>query len=97
MLKDFVPGKHSILEDEIIRVRREMLDYNVGTQEYEKLLEIFERLILLQKQEKSNRVSPDTIAIVAGNLLGILIVVGYERMHVITSRGLGFILRTNHQ
>ena len=40
------------------------------------------------------RVSPDTMAIVAGNLLGIALIVGHERMNVVTSKALGFVLKS---
>lgn len=42
---------------------------------------------------KKNRVSPDTIAIVAGNLLGIGIILTYERTQVIATKAFGLILR----
>lgn len=96
MLK-IVKGKSSILDDEISRVRLKMLGVDPNSEEYESLLAIFERLIRLQKDEVSNRVSPDTIAVVAANLLGILVIVGYEQGHVIASRGLQMLLRTKHQ
>lgn len=37
------------------------------------------------------RVSPDTLALVAGNLLGIIMIVGHERMHIVSSKALGFL------
>lgn len=44
--------------------------------------------------EKSRRVSPDTLAIIAANVVGILLIIGYERANVVTSKALGFILKT---
>jgi hypothetical protein len=44
--------------------------------------------------EKSRRVSPDTLAIVAANIAGILLIIGYERANVVTSKALSFILKT---
>jgi hypothetical protein len=38
-------------------------------------------------------VSPDTIAVVAGNLLGIILILGYEKADVITTKALGFVLK----
>lgn len=40
------------------------------------------------------KVTHDTLAIVAGNLLGIAIVVGYERAHVLTSKAFANVLKT---
>ncbi len=96
MLRNLFKRKPTILDDEIVRVRREMLIVDPNSEEYATLLSIFERLVVLQK-EKSSRISPDTVAVVCANLLGILIIVGYEQGHVVASRGLGLLLRTKHQ
>lgn len=42
---------------------------------------------------KKPRLSPDTVALIAANLLGILLILGYEKADVITSKALGFIMR----
>lgn len=49
-----------------------------------------------KKKELSRRfkVTPDTLAIVAGNLIGIAVVVGYERAHVLTSKAFANVLKT---
>lgn len=45
-------------------------------------------------QEKSKtRITPDTLMIVAGNLVGIALILGYEHLHVVSSKALGFVLR----
>jgi hypothetical protein len=65
---------------------------NPESPEYEKTLGYLERMTAIRKLENTNqKVSPDTKAIIVGNLVGILIIVAYERMHVVTSRGLSFI------
>lgn len=43
--------------------------------------------------EKKHKVSPDTMAVIAGNLLGILLILGYEKTDIITSKALGFVLK----
>jgi hypothetical protein len=88
--------KSSILDDSIHRVLVDMQSHDPGTQDYELLMGRLERLMQMKAEEGQNRVSPDTMAIVIGNLLGILIIVSYERAHVMVSRGLGFVLRTKH-
>lgn len=96
-MKNFVKGKNSVLNEPIDKVLVEIEHVNPGTDDYDILLSNLERLIRLQKDEKSNRVSADTIAVVCANLLGILIIVGYEHGHVIVSRGLQFLLKTRYQ
>jgi hypothetical protein len=97
MLSNFVKRRTTLLDDEIHRIRTEMLEVDVYSEEYTTLLATFERLIRLQDANRSNRVSPDTMAIVCANILGILIIVGYEQGHVVASRGLQFLLRTKNQ
>lgn len=97
MLKIFGKREPSILDDEIARIRGKMLKVELYSEEYDTLLASFERLVRLRKEDRSNRISPDTVAIVCANLLGILIIVGYERGHVIASRGMQALLRTKHQ
>ena len=92
-MRSFIKKKEEILADEIDRVRRQMLHVELYSEEYSKLLGHFERLSQMQNESGSRRVSPDTMVLVAGNLLGIVVIVGYERMHVITSRAIQFILR----
>lgn len=60
---------------------------------YELLLERLAKLYKLNDSEGSRRVSPDTQAIVFGNLLGIAIIVGYERANVVASKAMSFVLK----
>jgi hypothetical protein len=89
--------KQSILKESIDDVLIKMRTEDPSSEEYSQLLNKLERLIRLKDDESSNRVSSDTMAIVVGNLLGILIIVSYERNHVMVSRGINFLLRTKHQ
>lgn len=45
------------------------------------------------KQKAKFRISPDTVALVIGNLAGIVLILKYEEMNVITSKALNFVLR----
>lgn len=87
-----VNGRNSVLDDEISRVHGNMQSVEPGTEEYKTLLDRLERLVVLRQAKPSNRISPDTIVIVVGGLVQVLIIVGYEHGHVIASRGLQFIL-----
>jgi hypothetical protein len=62
---------------------------------YVRTLASLERLMDMQKAKKPPRTfSSDTMLLVAGNLLGILIIVAYEQKHVMTSKAQGFLLKT---
>jgi len=46
------------------------------------------------KLAKNNwKVSPDTLLVVAGNLLGIVLILTYEKANIITTKALNFILK----
>jgi len=43
--------------------------------------------------KKSWKISPDTILVVAGNLLGIILILKFEQVDLLTSRALNFVLK----
>lgn len=64
------------------------------TSEYTEIMEKLERLHKLQSREKEGkRVSPDTLILVLGNLAGILLILNYERLGIVTSKALSFVLK----
>ena len=97
MFERFVKKKESILDEHIVQTLNSMKSYGPDSPEYPALIDHLDRLTRMKQMERSyNRVSPDTMAIVAGNLLGILVIVAYEQRHVMVSKGLGFILKTRN-
>ena len=84
--------KSSVVDEPIDRVLTEMNTYGPDSPEYDKLVRYLERLNDVKANERQHFVvSPDTIAIVLGNLVGILIIVAYEQKHVMTSKAMGYI------
>ena len=78
----------------ITATQTEMFGMTVGTEEYDHALEKLERLYKLKNLNKDFRISPDTLLIVGGNLAGLLLVLNFERVGVITSKALGFIIKS---
>lgn len=73
---------------------REKLETQV--QEAEDLEDLGTALTLMEKLNelgRKHRISPETWAIVGGNLLGIILILEYERCHVIASKAMGFVIR----
>lgn len=59
---------------------------------YEETLEKIERLHKLRAHEKDGfKVSPDTLVLVLGNLVGILLIMNYEKLDVISTKAFSFI------
>lgn len=92
MIKLGKRDKRSNLDKEIDRVLEEMGNVSSSSEAY---AEMVDNLDVLYKFKNANKnvVSTDTIIIVAGNLLGILLILGYEKADVITSKALGFVLK----
>lgn len=81
------------LELLLSRVTDAMLTTDPSTEEYAELLGQLERLTKLKAKDKPQRVSRDTLAVIAANLVGILIIVAYEQKHVVTSKAFGNVLK----
>lgn len=81
------------LQKEIDALLLDMYNEDKGSKEYLTKVDQLVKLYSLKEDKSKNRVSADTLAIVAGNLAGILMIVGHEKAHVVTSKALGFILK----
>jgi hypothetical protein len=79
------------LNDAIDRVLAWMKDADPTSVEYSKTVTQLEKLYALRNKKKS--VSPDTLAIVLGNLAGIIMILNHERAHVVVSKALGFVMK----
>jgi len=62
--------------------------------EYAQMADQLVKLYKLKEIDAPKRISPDTKALIAGNLAGIVLIIGYERANVITSKALGFVLKS---
>ena len=72
------------LDEAIDSVLAEMASVNADSDEYAKMVDQLVKLYPLKETEAKRKVSPDTMALIAGNLLGIMLIVGHERAHVVT-------------
>lgn len=85
--------KTDVLEDTIAAALKQLIDTPLGTEEYATMVNQVTKLYELKKSNASQRVSPDTMWTVIGNLTGILLILNYERAHVVTSKAIGFVLK----
>lgn len=68
-------------------------DHEVGSEEYNKILDAVSKLHKMKEDETPNRLSKDTIAIVGANLLGIMMIIRHEHVNVVTSKAMGLVIR----
>lgn len=80
-----------LLNETIERVLNDMKTEDAHTEKYASSADQLVKLYALKTESRSRRVSPDTMATVIANLLGIGIIVGHERVHIVTSKALSFV------
>jgi hypothetical protein len=73
----------------LTRAYTQLKQHEVASEEYAKIMKQIAKMEKLKTQEKSKPISKDTLAMIGGNLAGILIVVAYENSHVWTTKALG--------
>jgi hypothetical protein len=83
--------KATALDANIVGLLSWMENADPTTPEYAQIVTKLEKLYALRGSKKS--VSPDTLAIVLGNLAGIIMILNHERAHVVVSKALGFVMK----
>lgn len=89
-----VPKYQRMLESELERMIRRLNSEVPLSEEYAKTLTLVERLEEMMEKEKPSSVSKDTLVTVAANLAGIFMIIRHEHVNVITSKALGFVIRS---
>ena len=82
------------LENELNRALTRLRAEMPNSEDYEKMLKLVERLHDMMDEETPEVVSKNTLLTVSGNLLGIILILKHERLNVITSKALSFVIRT---
>ena len=85
--------ENTVLEDIIRSLYIHMQEVEVDTKEYLRMVDQMIKLNQLSDNRNPKPVSNDTLVLVAGNLLGIVLILSYENARVITSRAIGFVLK----
>lgn len=92
------PGTKEYAErvQDLERLRKVMPEKPLKAEYIEAYSEMAKNLELLYKtkaNDKKPKVSPDTVALIAANLLGIGLILWHEKADVITTKALGFIIK----
>lgn len=88
-----ITTKPDALQIAIDEALAQLSGIEVDTNEYNDKMTTITELYKLKENNSPKRVSPDTVAIVVGNLVGIALILGYEQAHVVTSKALGFVMK----
>lgn len=79
------------LQAAIDRIYANMADDTPYTESYSVMADQLIKLYSLKEDNSKSRFSSDALLAVIGNILGIGIIVGHERAHVVTSKALAFV------
>lgn len=79
------------IEKAIDAVLVQLDDLSADSEEYAKMVNQLSKLHEMKTKESPRRPSPDALVSAAASLLSVLLIVNYERVHVVTTRALGII------
>lgn len=88
--KNTEPKLIEIARDELIEKMRQT---EPASEQYTTMVKNLEVLEKAKSHEKDKSISPDVALTVGGNLLGVLAVLNFERLGVVTSKAIGLIIK----
>jgi hypothetical protein len=89
----FNNDKINPVDREITAVYDRMHESGVSDPEYKTMLLYLKKLNEVKTKSRRLRVSPDTLAVVACNLIGVFAVLVFEQRHVITTKWLNQLIK----
>lgn len=87
------PKNEDGLDDAMAILLSDMKDFTGSDEEYAKMVRQLDTLSKIKVQNKPDRVSMDTLATVSGNIAGILLILHFEKINVVTSKALSFVMK----
>lgn len=81
------------LDNLIDYLQTDMLQVTTSDEEFAKGVDQLTKLYKLKEHDAPKRVSPDTLALIGGNLLGIVLILQYEKVSVVSSKALSFVMK----
>jgi hypothetical protein len=89
----FLPKRNTYVDDEITRAVKALHDQDITEEKYGIILHRLETLSKMRQEEKPDQLSSDTLALVAANLIGILLIIRHEHVNVISSKAMSTLIR----
>ena len=85
------PQSKTLVDKELDRLFSDLRDHDVDSEKYAAILDRIVKLHKLQAEEKPKQVSPDTLVLAGTNILGILIILKFEQLNIITTKAMSFV------
>ena len=87
------PKPNPLLDVAIDDLLEQLPAEEVGSDRYAKIMNELTRLYKFKEMQTPKPVSLDTLILVAGNIVGIILILGHERANVVTAKGVGVVRR----
>ncbi|QEQ93894.1 hypothetical protein SEA_KARDASHIAN_29 [Streptomyces phage Kardashian] len=86
------PAEPSDLEKQLARLFAKLNDIDeMDSEEYDRVSDQIKKLYPLKETDSKTGVSSDVLVSAASNLVGIMMIISYEHVHVLNSKALAFI------
>lgn len=85
--------KKDKFDQEIEAILDELQFHEKDSKEYAQIMNQLEKLVKAQDIRKNRRIKPDTLAQVGANLAGIGLILNFEKIGVITTKALSFVVK----
>lgn len=82
------------IDKAIDRLLTEMAIFDVTSEDYATYVEQLDRLYKIRDRETSDHVSKDALVAAGASLAGIIAILSFEKANVITSKALGFVVKS---
>lgn len=96
MFDRFKPQERpSIYDESINKVLVELSQYDPNDEEYGQLIKHLGELTRMKNETNTQffGVSPDTLAVITANLIGIVLIIRHEHLNVVTSKAMSLIVK----
>lgn len=87
------PESLKLMDDEIARLTAKLGTMNPLDDDYSKILELISKLTKARAEKNERAISMDTILTIGANIAGLLLVLNYERLNVISTKALTMVWR----
>lgn len=81
------------LDIAIDQILSEMQGYTAESDEYAAMVDQLDKLYKMKTADKPSELSKDTLAIVAGNLVAVIVIIAYEQHHVMMTKAMNFLVK----
>ena len=87
------PKISSPVDLELASLFRELKHHAVDSKEYATILDHTVTVHKMREEEKTAGVNKNTLILVGGNLLGIIMIIKHEQFNVVTSRAISLLMK----